>query len=123
MLRAKRKRNEAVGPDYILLDQKRPKSTLDALSVALQGTSLNSSNNRGGEDGALMFVRGGIGAHNEQDQNLLSTKFCALPLPIREDEREQTQKRPIGETLPKRFVEVSTFSLKLLIMLQPHFLM
>ncbi len=127
LLCAKRKRNEPVGPDYILLNRKRPKSSVDSLSIALQDTSLNISNDRKEEEeeGAFMFVRGGIGAHNEQDQNLLSAKFCALPLSIREDEGggEQTQKRHIGgtTTLPKRFVEVSRFSLKRFIMLQPYF--
>eukprot|EP01084_Bolivina_argentea_P002680 4947_1 len=66
LLRTKRKRNEPVGPDYILLDQKKTKS---------------------------------------MDQNILSTKFSTLPLPIRE-EREGTQKRLIGETSTQHFVEV-----------------
>ncbi len=126
MVRTKRKRNEPVGPDYILLDPKRPNSTtVDSLSAELQGTSLTvSSNDRGGEDKALMFVRGGIGAHIEQDQNILSM-FCTLPLPIGEDETERTQKRLIGEKCHQRFIEASTFSFKLLIMQQPtnpHFL-
>ncbi len=55
-----------------------------------------------------MFVRGGTGAHNSQDQNLLSTKFSPLPLPIKE-EREETRKRRIGETTTQRFVEASIF--------------